>query len=229
MLFVFHTTANAPKRLTVSVALAASAVLLASCGSGNATDIDVSAGGQYAYACALAEHVEAEHGSPESWENFIGDEADPGAREVSSIGALAMGAENAGFSDIGEQLMEGISRVDIDALHTGLEAMQDACDGVEGISQADVSRDGQLEYASTLAGRITDVHGEAASWVGNDDMAWDEAVSVSALTGVINGQVLTGHEALSEAGRNVLSAMNRLDAEHIDDGLEEFQQACSDL
>lgn len=141
-----------------------------------------------------------------------------------------MGAENAGFSDIGERLMEGISRVDLDALHAGLEAIQEACDGVGGISQADVSHDGQLEFACTLAGRIADVHGDAASWVGDDDTtAWDEAVSVSALTGAMNGQLLTGHEALSEAGRNLLSAMNRLDAEHIDEGLEEFQQACSDL
>lgn len=57
-----------------------------------------------------------------------------GAREVSSIGALAMGAENAAFRDIGEQLMEGISSVDIGALHAGLKAMQDVCDGVKGIS-----------------------------------------------------------------------------------------------
>lgn len=189
MLPLSHTSSgsNILKRLSVTVAFATSAVLLASCGNG-ATEVSVSAEGQATYACALAEHVHTEHGSPESWENFIGDETDPGAREVSSIGALTMGADNDGFRDIGEQLMEGTNRVDIDALSVGLNAMQDACDGVEDMAHADVSHDGQLEYACTLAGRITEMHGDAASWVNDESTtAWNEAVSASALTGAMNG------------------------------------------
>lgn len=232
MLSLSHTSSgsNILKRLSVTVAFATSAVLLASCSSNSVTEVDVSAEGQTAYACALAEHVHTEHGAPESWANFIGDETGPGAREVSSVGALTMGAENDGFSDIGEQLIEGTNRVDIEALSVGLDAMQDACDRVEGIVHADVSHDGQLEYACALARRITEMHGDAASWVSDADAtAWSSAVSVSALTGAMNGQRLAGHEALSDAGRNLLSALNRLDAEHANEGLEEFQSACSDL
>lgn len=89
-----------------------------------------------------------------------------------------MGADNAGLSHIGEHVMEGISRVDADALDVGLDATHNSCEGVEGMSYAVVSHDGHLEHARTLAGRIAETHGSAASWGHDDEVrAWDEAVS----------------------------------------------------
>lgn len=186
-----------PKRLVTTAALAVSAVLLAGCASTATADIDVSEQGQVAYACALAAHVQAEHGSPDTWTDYIGDDTAPGARELSSIGMFTMGAESGALSDIGTQLVEGISRVDIAALISGLDEAQAACEDIEGTDDADVSHDAQLAYACAVADRVVDEHGDAASWLGEGvSAAWYEAAGAAALTGASNGQTLADAEEL---------------------------------
>src|SRR5699024_591284 len=101
-----------PKRIIVTMGLTVSAVLLASCGSSNSSACggDTSEADHVEYACALREHVEADHGAADSWDRFIGDDADPAVRETAAICALAMGSDDETFSDHGEILIEGISR-----------------------------------------------------------------------------------------------------------------------
>ncbi len=220
-----------PKRLSLTIGLAISTVLLASCGSSNssaAAGVDVSEEGQLAYACALTEHVASEHGAPDSWEGFIGDDADPAARETAAIGALAMGSDDETSNDAGDLLVEGISRADTERLSSGLEHMEQACEGIEGVEQADVSHEAQLDYACSLADHISEDHGEAASWITDDDfVVLSEALGAAALTGAMNGQVLADHQELSEAGRDLLTRVSRADADYTDEFLEAFQSACA--
>ncbi|HIW47165.1 MAG TPA: hypothetical protein H9884_09750 [Candidatus Yaniella excrementigallinarum] len=221
-----------PKRVIVTMSLTVSAVLLASCGSSNssAAGVDTSEAGQLAYACALKEHVEADHGAPDSWDDFIGDDADPAVRETAAIGALAMGSDDETFSDPGEILIEGISRADIETLSSGLEHMEQACAGIEGTEQAAVSHEAQLDYACSLADHISAEHGEAATWLNDDDFTvLSEAMGAAALTGAMNGQTLAGHQELSEAGRDLLTGVSRADADYTDEFLEAFQSACAQL
>lgn len=232
MITTTHTSksfTNAPKRLIITVGLAVSTALLASCGSAVGST-DASEEGQLAYACGLANHVESEHGAPDSWKGFIGDGADPAAREAGAVGALAMGSDDETFKDAGELLVDGISRADTEGLSSGLEHMRQACDGVEGVEQVDVSHEAQLDYACSLADHIGEEHGEAASWINDDDFAvLSEAMGAAALTGAMNGQTLAGHQELSEAGRDLLTAVSRANADYTDEHLQAFQAACTDL
>src|SRR5690625_7733140 len=111
---MFRTTHTEPSsvslanRLTPCVVLAASFVLV---GCGGAAEADVTTDGQFAYACILTDHVLEEHGTPDSLEAFIGDNANPGAREAFAISMLANGSVNNAFADTCASLVDGISRI----------------------------------------------------------------------------------------------------------------------
>lgn len=233
MLFPTHTKGSlvsTAKHLGTTAAVTVSLVLFTSCGSGDAADVDVSEDGQIAYACALADHVEDEHGDPASWAEYIGEDADPGVRETSSIGALLMATEDAGLNEVGEKLVEGVSRVDIEALTAGLAEARESCQDVDGTQHADVSHEGQLDYACTLAASIPDKHGDTASWVNEEELptVWYEVAGATALTGALNGQILPEHQELSEAGADLTAVLNTSDADRIDDAFAAFQSACDD-
>src|SRR5699024_7310836 len=85
-----------PKRRIVTMRLTISAALLGRCGGtdSSAASVDVSEAGQLVYACGLTDHVESEHGAPDSWDDFIGEDADPAVSETAAIGALAMGSDD---------------------------------------------------------------------------------------------------------------------------------------
>ena len=230
---MFRTTHTEPssvsfvKRLTPCVVLAASFVLV---GCGGAVEADVTIDGQLAYACTLTDHVLEEHGTPDSWEAVIGDNANPGAREAFAIGMLANGSENNAFADTGASLVDGISRLDIEGLTSSLGDMQATCDDAGISSTGDVSHAGQLDYACTLAGRITEEHGAAAEWLdGDGSAAWYEVASVAGLAGAGNAQVLSEYPELSETGVDLLMNLQRNMPDELDFSLAEFETACAEL
>src|SRR5690625_7778591 len=55
---------------------------------GSSQGPDVSQAGQVEYACALARHVQDEHGDADSWGEHVGDDADPAMRETASVASL---------------------------------------------------------------------------------------------------------------------------------------------
>jgi len=220
------------KRLIVTMSLTISTALLASCGGTDSSTagLDVSEAGQLAYACGLTDHVESEHGAPDSWDDFIGEDADPAVRETAAIGALAMGSDDETFNDAGEMLVDGVSRADFEGVSSGLEHMGKDCGSVEDVEKADVSHEAQLDYACSLAEHIGEEHGEASTWLDDDDfVVVSEAMGAAALTGAMNGQTLADHQELSEAGRDLLSGVTGADADYTDEFLESFQSACAEL
>ncbi|WP_162801988.1 hypothetical protein [Ornithinimicrobium murale] len=92
---------------------------------------DVSQEGQISYACALADHLEQEHGVVESW-GSLGE--DHGWHESASIAAF-LGAANgqllsahADLSTAGKDLMDGVSRLDMDLVQSSLDQINQSCE-----------------------------------------------------------------------------------------------------
>lgn len=216
-------------RCSIPFAAIAASILLTSCGDTGAEG-DISDTGQIAYACALAEHVEAEHGAQDSWDAYIGNDANDGAREASAIGMLTVGSHDTALRAAGEDLLEAITRLDIDLLNTGLEDIQDACGALDIAQDVDVSHEAQLDYACALVHGVADKHGSASAWIEvSDHDAWYELASAAALTGGANGQWLEEHQELSQAGIELLRAVQVNDSDQIDANLETFQSACMGL
>lgn len=226
--------------IMASAALVLLIGLLSACGSdddagwGPGGKPDVSHSGQVAYACALAEHVQAEHGSADSWSETIGDDANPGVRESAAVSSLLGGT--AGFvlpdhkqlSELGERLAESVMKVDIDDLESSLDGIVDLCDDVSGADDADVSHSAQITYACGLIDYVQDEHGsDADEWEKfGQDRAWHEVTSAAALVGSLNGQELPDHEELSKAGKTIYQGMTRVKSDLLQESIDDFASAC---
>lgn len=228
-----HTDSKAspvrPATRFIPVAAIAASLVVVGCSNASA-EADISESGQLAYACALAEHLEAEHQGPAAWDVYVGNQADPGARETAAIGALTTGSDDADLADTGTNLLEGMARLDIEVLKAGLEEIRDTCDSLDITQKVDVSHEAQLDYACALANGIADTHGSATAWLEQPDSdAWHELTGATALTGAFNGQILAEHQELSEAGIDLLRALQVHDADGIGANLETFQSECMEL
>src|SRR5699024_4158838 len=227
-------TQKSPSNLTkrdTPVAVLAASIVLVRCGG--SAEADITSEGRLAYACTLTDHVLEEHGDPDSLGAFMGHEADPGARETATVGMLANGSDNETFAAIGSTLVESVQLFNPEELTSGLYDIQAACED-SGISKtADVSHQGQLDYACTLTHHFRQEHGLAAEWIDERAQAgWSgfvELASAAALVGAANGQILAEYPELSEAGIDLLNALQRRDLEVIDNSVEAFDSACAEL
>src|SRR5699024_8057105 len=120
--------------------------------------------------CSLAEHIDEDHGSPESWSTYIGDDADPGVREIATVGNIFVAASNTGAVErdpVGVQaqnLLESVMRIDTDMMTTGLAELQAACADLDVDTYPDVTHEGQLDYACDRAADVEQEYGSATRW-----------------------------------------------------------------
>lgn len=86
--------------------------------------------GSGAYACALADHVRTEHGPVESWEG-----REHVWQEVVAVGELLGGSSprpdepaHPGLSEPAREIRQGVNRLDLEMLQTGLDEVVRACE-----------------------------------------------------------------------------------------------------
>lgn len=213
--------------------IAALALAVSACSSGG-DEPDVSDDGQIEYACALADHVGAD-ADISSW-TLIGDDADEGARAVGAMASLAGGSAmyipdgHESLAEAGKTLFEGLSTADVESMQEGLQDFTEQCADVADASDADVSAKGQVAYACALAGRVADERDAVDDWgVFGEERAWHESMSIGALFGALNGQVLADHTGLSDAGRELVSGVVRVDVDQVQTGLEDINAQCEDV
>lgn len=200
---------------------------------GSSQGPDVSQAGQVEYACALARHVQDEHGDADSWGEPVGDDADPAMRETASVASLLGGSggfvlpEHEDLSELGQDLFKGVISIDNDTIEDSLDEIVSACQDDDLSASADVSHSAQIDYACALAAYVVDEHGGSETWDGiGDERAWHEAGSVAALVGALNGQILSDHKELSEAGKGIFQGVSRIKTDELDTSLDDFISAC---
>ena len=220
------------RRLISALAVLSTVGLFAGC-SEAAANHDVTEQGRLAFGCTLAEHVDQEHGDPQSWSIHIGDNSDPGVREIATVGNIFAAASTTGAVDrdpVGVQaqnLLESVSRVDTEMMATGLEEIQAACADLDAGEYPDVSQEGQLDYACDLTAHLDQEYGSANQWPDVlDGPAVHLALAAASLTGAHNGQRLAEAPELSDAGWDLGHSMNAVDAEMTDDAMAAFRGAC---
>lgn len=194
---------------------------------------DVSEEGQVEYACALGHHVQDEHGDVDSWGEPIGDDADPAMRETASVASLLGGSggfvlrDHEDLSELGQDLFKGVITIDNDKINDSLDEIVSACQDDDLSASADVSHSAQIDYACALAAYVVDEHGGSETWDGiGEERAWHEAGSVAALVGAMNGQILSDHKELSQAGKGIFQGVSRIETDELDASLDDFTSAC---
>ena len=199
------------------------------CSSG---DPDVTHDGQVAYACALAAHVAEQDPDMATW-TMIGDDADPLVREILAMGSLAGGSAafeldgKAELSEAGGAAFQGVSRVDFDAMQTGLDDFGTACESLSVSAEGDVSDEGQIRFGCDLAAHVIEEHGAAETWGSlGEETAWHETMSVGSLFGGPVGQLLADHPDLSAAGQELVTGVMTVNPETLDGGLEAVVDHC---
>ena len=223
---------STPRLLTTALTGLCTVGLLAGCTEAAAKH-DVSEQGRLAFGCTLAEHIDQEHGDPESWSVYIGDDADPGVREIATVGNIFVAASTTGAVDrdpVGVQaqnLLESVSRIDTEMMATGLEGIQAACADLDVGDYPDVSHESQLDYACDLTAHVEQEYGSATQWPDAlDGPVVNLALAAASLTGAYNGQRLAEEPELSEASLDLAHSINRIDAEMTDDALAALRGAC---
>lgn len=223
-------------RMLVSAAVVATVTSIGASGCvflGQQSSVpDVSAMGQVQYACALVDKVNKERPEVVEWGSFIGEDAEPGMAEALAAGSLVGGSPGYSLpafpelSAAGADLVQSLSRVDIDGIEAALGAMTVECDGITGPS-VDVSSDGQGVYACALAEYVLDEHGDSSTWgaIGVEP-AWHMAASVGALFGGMNASVLPEYEEQAEASRNLVGAVMFLDSDRTTAELQNVVAEC---
>src|SRR5690625_1182800 len=206
--------------------------LLAGC-TDAAANHDVSEQGRLAFGCTLAEHIDQEHGDPQSWSMYIGDNADPGVREIATVGNIFVAASTTGAVDrdhVGVQaqnLLESVSRIDTEMMGSGLEEIQAACAGLDVGEYPDVSHEGQLDYACDLTAHLDHEYGSANQWPDAlDGPVVNLELAAASLTGAYNVQQLAEEPELSEASRDLVHSIKRVDAEMTEEAMAKFRSEC---
>lgn len=220
------------RRLISAMAVLSTVGLFAGC-SEAAANHDVTEQGRLAFGCTLAEHIDQEHGDPQSWSMYIGDNADPGVREIATVGNIFVAASTTGAVDrdhVGVQaqnLLESVSRIDTEMMGSGLEEIQTACADLDVGEYPDVSHEGQLDYACDLTAHLDQEYGSANQWSDAlDGPVVNLALAAASLTGAYNGQRLAEAPELSEASRDLVHSINRVDAEMTDEAMAKFRSEC---
>jgi|SRR5690625_2266584 len=110
---------------------------------------------------------------------------------------------------------------------TAATLMLTAC----GSSGADVSAEGQINYACALIEDVTDQRASVADWelrIGDEtDPAMISAIGAAALTGGMTAGGADVSEAMQGAGRDIFSGISRLDAEILQEGVDVFAKECA--
>jgi len=97
----------------------------------------------------------------------------------------------------------------------------------------DVSPDGQVQYACSLAKHVKEERGDPAEWksmFGPDaDPGASEAAAVSSLLGGTAAYELPDHPELSAAASDLTAAVTRLDLELLSSSLEKIVTGCAEV
>ncbi|HLR55833.1 MAG TPA: hypothetical protein VK096_03630 [Actinomycetales bacterium] len=101
-----------------------------------------------------------------------------------------------------------------------------------GASGADVSPEGQIDYACALIDDVKEKRTAPDDWgtpIGDDaDPAIIQAASAAALAGAMTGGGSESSAAMGEAAMDVLQSVSRAQMESMQEGVDAFAQACSD-
>jgi len=97
----------------------------------------------------------------------------------------------------------------------------------------EVSPDGQVQYACSLAKHVEEERGDPADWKGvagpDADPGAVEAAAVSSLLGGTAGYELPEHPELSAAASDLTAAVMRVDLEQLSSSLEKIVAGCADI
>jgi len=101
-----------------------------------------------------------------------------------------------------------------------------------GASGGDVSPEGQIDYACALIDDVKEKRTAPDDWgtpIGDDvDPAIIQAASAAALAGAMTGGGSESSAAMGEAAMEILQAVSRAQSESMQEGVDDFAQACAD-
>lgn len=227
------TAAHPGRRAGTALAAAAAAALSFSGCMLFGSEPDVTPEGQAAYACALAENALEDRSDVTDWDPSLGEGADNAVSQALAAGSLVGGAagyelsDHPELSEAGAEVFSAFSRLELETLAESLDDMLTACGDVDASGSADVSVDGQAEYACALADYVVEEHGPSENWGGlEEEPAYHLVSSVSALFGGLNSSELPGSEDQAEAASTVITGVQMNDIETIDDGLATVLENC---
>lgn len=100
-----------------------------------------------------------------------------------------------------------------------------------GASNADISAEGQIDYACALIDDVKAAKKSPEGWtmqVGDDaDPAMINAAAAASLAGALTGGGADVSAEMASAGRDIFAGLSRLDAEILQDGVDSFAKECA--
>lgn len=220
--------------------------------AGARVDADATA----AYGCALVTEADHQGGAVESWDLGVGGDVGTHLLATSAAADLLGGSAQAdlpGYADLAPaaaQIHEGVSRIAVDQLQSGVSDLVAACQEHQFSSdEPDTSTEGRIGFACTLAGTVQGSGIPAQEWpivsatVGESTtdgstpgastaeadaaLVGNQAAGIAALLGVPLGWQVPGEEDLSEATQGMWAAVAQLDFDRVGDDLDEIVQICN--